>query len=217
MFTKIIGHIGHLWWLWPKGPIRDFTNFNKIYKAHRTNVWWAIFWLHYITPLKEHFVAIDIDAFVPICQSMHRCLWYIIQLSLDGLGAGAIWLSCRIYASVGQVSIGILAIGPLGTKLQYNFNPNTKILIYKNAYENIVCEMAAILSRERWVKSTCFFWLSIICMICVDQMDDIPSHGWDLQKSSLIARFMGPTWGPPGANRTQVGPMMAPWSLLSGL
>ena len=62
----------------------------------------------------------------------------------------------------------------LRNKLQYNFNPNTKILIYKNAYENIVCETAAILSRERWVKSTCFFWLSIICMICVDQMMTFP-------------------------------------------
>ena len=35
--------------------------------------------------------------------------------------------------------------------------------------------------------------------------------------TSLIARFMGPTWGPPGADRTQVGPMLAPWTLLSGL
>ena len=26
---------------------------------------------------------------------------------------------------------------------------------------------------------------------------------------------MGPTWGPSGANRTQVGPMLAPWTLLS--
>ena len=34
---------------------------------------------------------------------------------------------------------------------------------------------------------------------------------------SLIARFMGPTWGPSGAYRTQVGPMMAPWTLLSGV
>ena len=34
---------------------------------------------------------------------------------------------------------------------------------------------------------------------------------------SLIASFMGPTWGPPGADRTQVGPMLAPWSLLSGV
>ena len=34
---------------------------------------------------------------------------------------------------------------------------------------------------------------------------------------TLIARFMGPTWGPSGADRTQVGPMLAPWTLLSGL
>ena len=27
---------------------------------------------------------------------------------------------------------------------------------------------------------------------------------------TLIARFMGPTWGPSGADRTQVGPMLAP-------
>ena len=28
---------------------------------------------------------------------------------------------------------------------------------------------------------------------------------------------MGPTWGPSGADRTQVGPMLAPWTLLSGI
>ena len=33
---------------------------------------------------------------------------------------------------------------------------------------------------------------------------------------SPIATFMGPTWGPPGADRTQEGPMLAPWILLSG-
>ena len=38
-----------------------------------------------------------------------------------------------------------------------------------------------------------------------------------LGKWSLIARFMGPTWGPSGADRTQVGPMLAPWYLLSGV
>ena len=31
-----------------------------------------------------------------------------------------------------------------------------------------------------------------------------------------IARFMGPTWGPPGSCRPQLGPMLAPWTLLSG-
>ena len=34
---------------------------------------------------------------------------------------------------------------------------------------------------------------------------------------SLIAMFMGPSWGPSGADRTQVGPMLAPWTLLSGV
>ena len=38
---------------------------------------------------------------------------------------------------------------------------------------------------------------------------------WGTQ--SLKTRFMGPTWGPSGADRTQVGPMLAPWTLLSGL
>ena len=32
----------------------------------------------------------------------------------------------------------------------------------------------------------------------------------------LTARFMGPTWGPSGADRTQVGPMLTPCTLLSG-
>ena len=33
----------------------------------------------------------------------------------------------------------------------------------------------------------------------------------------LIAMFVGPTWGPSGADGTQVGPMLAPWTLLSGI
>ena len=33
---------------------------------------------------------------------------------------------------------------------------------------------------------------------------------------SQIANFMGPTWGPPGPCRPQMGPMLAPWNLLSG-
>ena len=31
-----------------------------------------------------------------------------------------------------------------------------------------------------------------------------------------ITRFMRPTWGPPGSCRPQMGPMLAPWTLLSG-
>ena len=35
--------------------------------------------------------------------------------------------------------------------------------------------------------------------------------------TTQIARFMGQTWGPSGADRSQVGPILAPWTLLSGL
>ena len=34
--------------------------------------------------------------------------------------------------------------------------------------------------------------------------------------SPQIARFLVATWGPPGADRTQVGPMLATWTLLCG-
>ena len=34
--------------------------------------------------------------------------------------------------------------------------------------------------------------------------------------STQIARFVGPTWGPPGSCWTQIDPMLAPWTLLSG-
>ena len=37
-----------------------------------------------------------------------------------------------------------------------------------------------------------------------------------LDLSTQIAKFMGPTWGPPGSCRPQMGPMLAPWTLLSG-
>ena len=36
-----------------------------------------------------------------------------------------------------------------------------------------------------------------------------------LNEIALIARFMWPIWGPSGADRTEVGPMLAPWTLLS--
>ena len=38
-----------------------------------------------------------------------------------------------------------------------------------------------------------------------------------VQTITLIASFMGPTWGPPEADRTQVGPLLATRTLLSGL
>ena len=47
-------------------------------------------------------------------------------------------------------------------------------------------------------------------------MDHFGQHPHKRQPiAPLIARFMGPTWGPSGADKTQVGPLLAPWTLLS--
>ena len=32
-----------------------------------------------------------------------------------------------------------------------------------------------------------------------------------------ITKFLGPTWGPPRSRWPQMGPMLAPWTLLSGI
>ena len=47
---------------------------------------------------------------------------------------------------------GLLSIGPLANIFQWKFNKNTTIFIEENARENVVCEMAFILSRPQCVK-----------------------------------------------------------------
>ena len=48
-----------------------------------------------------------------------------------------------------------------------------------------------------------------------DDDDGVPETQLGPEVRVLIASFMGPTWGPAGANRTQVGPMLAQWTMLS--
>ena len=45
---------------------------------------------------------------------------------------------------------------------------------------------------------------------------DSKSFSWLKNICTLIARFTGPTWGQSGTDRAQVGPMLAPRTLLSG-
>ena len=51
-------------------------------------------------------------------------------------------------------------------------------------------------------------WWPLFIMNCIKVSKDY--------SSTQIAKFMGPTWGPPGSCRPQMGPMLAPWTLLSG-
>ena len=60
----------------------------------------------------------------------------------------------------------------------------------QNVFENVLCKLPAILLKPQSVKHYLI--------------------------KPLIAWFMGPPWGPSGADRTQVVRMLAPWTLLSG-
>ena len=70
----------------------------------------------------------------------------------------------RIYASVNQAiiwtNVGMLFVNwILSSKFQRNFHWNSYIFIQENAFENVVCEMAVILSRPQCVnQSVCGLW-----------------------------------------------------------
>ena len=53
--------------------------------------------------------------------------------------------------------------------------------------------------------------ISVACMLLNNMQ---PEHIRNVT-ATQIAKFMGPTWGPPGSCRPQMSPMLAPWTLLS--
>ena len=63
-----------------------------------------------------------------------------------------------------------------------------------------------------YIYAHCFL---VICFIIIFMESKLHLTMF-LGLSPLVARFMWPTWDPSGADRTQVGPMLAPRTLLSG-
>ena len=97
----------------------------------------------------------------------------------------------------------------------------------------------AILNRSPWLHLFAYFlrlkwWIERLCCIRngvlgvwlglkLTRNKNISTTSWVcgcivqlLKDLHLIASFMGKTWGPSGAGRPQVGPMLVPWTLLSG-
>ena len=151
------------------------------------------------------------------------CGWYFVNnVSADGLASASQhqetqwWLSCikptfesyfiykhiRFLTSVwGLLLSGLYCIGyPCVCVNQVMLN-----LMRKYWYEHICVFISFLDLKHR---------RSVIFILCED--DDIPIPHTVNMMTALIARFMGPKWGPSGADRTQVGPMLAPWTLLSG-
>ena len=66
-------------------------------------------------------------------------------------------------------------------------------------------------------KEVKWYSFSIVLKYFVLSLETINSK-WEnpLWAQTQIAKFMGPTWVPPGSCRPQMGPMLASWTLLSG-
>ena len=112
---------------------------------------------------------------IKACTSnhIHGFMCHVITHPCSNFNSSLTHLSLvlHIYIEVNLVSIGLdNGLSPirhqaiiwtnatllfLRNKLQWNFNQNIKLFIHENASENIVCEMAAILPRGRWVNVSC--------------------------------------------------------------
>ena len=72
-----------------------------------------------------------------------------------------------------------------------NLNDYITVVFTETAGGNVACNMSAIMFKPLWVNT-------------------IPD-------SKVHRANMGPTWGPPGSCRPQMGPMLAPWTLQTGM
>ena len=61
----------------------------------------------------------------------------------------------------------------LKNKIHWNLNSNTNIFIHENAFENIVCEIAAILSKGRWVNSSSHHYDDVIMSTMASQITSL--------------------------------------------
>ena len=109
--------------------------------------------------------------------------------------------------------VDLLSFGSLETHLM-NLESIQSTFRSKNNFENDVCKMATTLFCSQYINSLgsekSDFYLSVLFPnTCISIFLDSNMH------STQIAKFMGPTWGPPGSCRPQMGPMLAPWTLPS--
>ena len=98
----------------------------------------------------------------------------VLHICLDKLGQH--WFRCCLvaYSSPSHYlnQCWVIVHWALSNTLQWDFNQNTKLFIHENASGDIICKMAAIFSRERWVKPTNsqhFYLPPIHCLLCLAQ------------------------------------------------
>ena len=134
--------------------------------------------MHLLThlPLVPHICVVK--------QGQHLFRWWLVACSAPSHYLNQCW---------------IIVNWTLRNKLQWNFDWNSNIFIKENALENRICEMAAILSKGRWVNYVSLYLLCIYaweavhfdtcyCVIRVVLWWGLPSpacHCWNYHPGTL--------------------------------
>ena len=72
-------------------------------------------------------------------------------------------------------------------------------------------------TRARWVKlSATNNTSTALAIVILTPHSCHTTPSWEYRCITQKARFTWPPWSPPGSCRPQVGPVLAPWTLLSG-
>ena len=112
-------------------------------------------------------------------QGRHAC---VSKLNIIGSDNGLV--PGRRQAII-WTNVHLLSIGPLGTNFA-KLNQNTKLFVQENAFESIVCEMAAILSRERWVN----VWYVYALQVFVWHTQTKPGHSGNPRTVQNSAKYV---------------------------
>ena len=143
---------------------------------------WSPWW-----PL--HFCACSVLTHLPLVP--HICVVNWVSIGSDK-GVSPVRRQPIIWTNAGS-----LLIGPLGKNFNETLIKIQKKMFLKNACENIICEMATILSRGRWVNTTtCINHISYVSMkmgysILHNYIVSWPNSKWwpRVQTSDLILDY----------------------------
>ena len=143
----------------------NWSNFSYTWKSQHCVTWWSIWqwqatWHMYTQSQYIHLKSLskpvsDWKIEIKDANIIHIIVWPLTHLPLvphicfseSGQHWFRWWLVVYSVPSHYLNQCWVIVNCTIGNKIQWNFNQNTKLFIHENASENIVCEMAAILSR----------------------------------------------------------------------
>ena len=147
-------------------------------------------WLNFVNFFshdKCNFICMKLVWYHEYLDSSLPSAAYMLCISETGQNWFRMLVACSVPSHYLSQCWDIIVNWTLRNILQWNFNQNIKFFLHKNAYENIVCEMAAILSRGRWVNSAVY---SENVTICRRYWLKPPTDSW----SPFQEPFLGHNW-----------------------